>query len=418
MSTGALLFVVDTVLINAAMLLAFLVRYGLPFPEWNFSAYEKSFAALTLIQLSALLLFGVFRRSFRSSWELFQRIFLGSLVGVLLSVAFVYAFRSKLGAFPSSIFALSFLLGVGLIFAVNRSVLKAKGRICKHIVILGQGKVDDLVSRHARVERKSLDEIRDLLAYRYIDEIVISEKLTSAEDLNMLLYLKQKLRAEVLFCPVLYAELLPERINGQSQVRLLKTFVGKESDFDEFLIRMLDVVVSLAALVVLSPVMLLIALLIKATSRGPVLYTQTRVGKDGKTFVLNKFRTMRRDAEKDLGPVLAKPDDPRVTRIGRILRASRLDELPQLINILLGQMSLVGPRPERPHFVKMHKALQGLRLAVKPGLTGLAQVRSFYDLHPKHKIKYDFLYIQRRSLALNVYILLRTVPVLFSKKGW
>ncbi len=119
-----------------------------------------------------------------------------------------------------------------------------------------------------------------------------------------------------------------------------------------------------------------------------------------------------------VGPVLAKQDDPRVTKMGKVLRTTRFDELPQLFNVLRGQMSLVGPRPERPHFVKLHGALQGLRLAVKPGLTGLAQIRNFYDLHPKHKIKYDFLYIQRRSLLLNVYILLQTIPVIFSKKGW
>jgi len=116
--------------------------------------------------------------------------------------------------------------------------------------------------------------------------------------------------------------------------------------------------------------------------------------------------------------VWAAKDDQRITPLGRILRRTRLDELPQLYNILRGDMSLVGPRPERPYFVQRHKALQGARLAVKPGLTGLAQVRSFYDLKPAHKVKYDYLYIQKRSLLLNVYILLRTIPVLFTKKGW
>ena len=127
---------------------------------------------------------------------------------------------------------------------------------------------------------------------------------------------------------------------------------------------------------------------------------------------------MIKDAERKVGPVLAKQDDPRITKIGRVQRRTRMDELPQLFNVLRGQMSLIGPRPERPHFVKLHKTLQGLRLAVKPGLTGLAQIRNYYDLHPKHKIRYDFLYIQRRSFLLNIYILLRTIPVVFSKKGW
>jgi lipopolysaccharide/colanic/teichoic acid biosynthesis glycosyltransferase len=126
---------------------------------------------------------------------------------------------------------------------------------------------------------------------------------------------------------------------------------------------------------------------------------------------------MINDAEKELGPVLATENDPRVTKVGRFLRDTRLDEFPQLINVLLGQMSLVGPRPERPYFVKRHKVLMEMRLAVRPGLTGLAQIRNDYDLHPKHKIKYDYLYIQRRSLLLNLYILAKTIPVMLLKKG-
>jgi lipopolysaccharide/colanic/teichoic acid biosynthesis glycosyltransferase len=186
----------------------------------------------------------------------------------------------------------------------------------------------------------------------------------------------------------------------------------------EFLIRLLDVVGSLGILICALPAMLVTAVLVKLTSPGPVLYRQERVGKDGKLFDLYKFRTMVNDAERHVGPVWASKDDARVTRVGRILRRTRLDELPQLFNILRGDMSLVGPRPERPFFVQRHKALQGVRLAVKPGLTGLAQVRSFYDLKPAHKVKYDYLYIQNRSFFLNIYILLQTIPVLFAKKGW
>jgi lipopolysaccharide/colanic/teichoic acid biosynthesis glycosyltransferase len=166
------------------------------------------------------------------------------------------------------------------------------------------------------------------------------------------------------------------------------------------------------------PIMLAVAILIKLTSHGPILYRQERVGKDGKVFTLYKFRTMIDDAEKHVGPVWAVQDDDRITRVGRLLRRIRLDELPQLYNILCGEMSLVGPRPERPYFVARYKVLQGVRLSVKPGLTGLAQVRSVYDLKPAHKVRYDCLYIQRRSLLLNIYILLLTIPVLVARRGW
>jgi lipopolysaccharide/colanic/teichoic acid biosynthesis glycosyltransferase len=223
---------------------------------------------------------------------------------------------------------------------------------------------------------------------------------------------------DVVFDPAIYVELLSGRINGDDSFHYLSTFVGGRRDVDEFLMRALDTVGSILTLLVLSPVLILISFLVKITSAGPVFYSQQRVGKDGKLFTLHKFRTMVKDAEKDVGPVMAERDDPRVTKFGRILRVTRLDELPQLINVLRGNMSLVGPRPERPHFVKQHKALAELRLAVKPGMTGFAQVRNYYDLKPRHKIKYDYLYIQKRSLPLNLYILLLTIPAIFRRKGW
>jgi lipopolysaccharide/colanic/teichoic acid biosynthesis glycosyltransferase len=184
------------------------------------------------------------------------------------------------------------------------------------------------------------------------------------------------------------------------------------------LIRGFDIAGSLLMLVFAAPVMLLTAVLIKVTSPGPVLFKQRRVGKNGRIFVLYKFRTMVNDAEKNTGPVWATRDDRRVTSFGKMLRRTRLDELPQLFNVLVGDMGLVGPRPERPYFVRRHKALQGIRLAVKPGITGLAQVRAFYDLKPEHKLKYDYLYIQKRSFVFNAYILFKTIPVILLKKGW
>lgn len=412
------LFLTNVTLINVGFLLAFLVRYGLPFPESNFLPYKSSFASLTLIYILALSFFKVYKKRFRSSWDLFQKVSFGLFLGMLLSVAFVYVFRSRWGAFPTSVFAISFFINLLLVFKVNQFILKAKKRIKKQVIILGEGKVDDIVGKKANVERKRIDQIRELLEYPTVDEIIVSEKITNVNDMNLLLYLEQKLKAEILFGPSVYMGLLPERINGNSSVELLSTFVGRRSDRDEFFITLLDISTSLIVLILAAVPMLIISILIKVTSWGTVIYKQERVGKDGKLFTLYKFRTMVKDAEKTVGPVLAKQDDPRITKIGKVLRRTRMDELPQLFNVLCGQMSLVGPRPERPHFVKLHKVLQGLRLAVKPGLTGLAQIRSYYDLRPKHKIKYDYLYAQRRTLALNIKIMLQTIPVLFSKKGW
>lgn len=215
-----------------------------------------------------------------------------------------------------------------------------------------------------------------------------------------------------------HATVAPRKVHEPLHFDSSTFSVAKASRTVEFLIRLLDITGSLCILTCAFPAMFVAAVLVKLTSRGPVFYRQERVGRSGRVFELYKFRTMINDAERHVGPVWASKDDERVTPVGRVLRRTRMDELPQLYNILCGHMSLVGPRPERPFFVQRHKALQGVRLAVKPGLTGLAQIRSFYDLKPAHKVKYDYLYIQKRSLLLNIYILLQTVPVLFTKQGW
>jgi lipopolysaccharide/colanic/teichoic acid biosynthesis glycosyltransferase len=192
----------------------------------------------------------------------------------------------------------------------------------------------------------------------------------------------------------------------------------KTSGIANFWIRGFDIAGSFIMLAIASPVLLITAVLVKITSTGPILFKQRRVGKNGKIFVLYKFRTMVKDAEKNTGPVWAAKDDERVTFVGGLLRRTRIDEFPQLFNVLRSDMSLVGPRPERPYFVRRHGALQGIRLAVKPGITGLAQVRSHYDLKPEHKLKYDYLYIQKRSFFFNAYILLMTIPVVLLRRGW
>lgn len=408
---------VNVILINVGFLISFLVRYGLPFPERNFLPYKKSFVFLTLIYISALSFFRVYKNRFKSSWDLFKRLFLGLFFGTLLSVAFVYVFRAKWGALPTSVFILSFFINLFLIFKLNQLILKAKKKIKKQVVVIGEGDMDDIITKKADVERRRIDEIENLIKYKDIDEIVICENMQNKEKLNLLIYLLQKLKIDVVFSPSSYLALLPEKINGSDSIHLLSTFIGKKPDVEEFLIKSLDLTGSALTLLISIPIMILISLLVKISSPGPVLYKQQRIGKDGEIFTLYKFRTMVKDAEKTLGPVLASRDDPRVTKVGKVLRTTRLDELPQLFNVLRGDMSLVGPRPERPHFVKIHKALRELRLAVKPGLTGLAQIRSFYDLKPQHKIKYDYLYIQRRSLLLNLYILRKTIPIIFLKKG-
>lgn len=206
--------------------------------------------------------------------------------------------------------------------------------------------------------------------------------------------------------------------------------------------RALNIVVAGLGLIIAAPVMLVIAILIKLTSRGPVFYTQTRIGLDtrnrsiigrghtkrvrdlgGKPFLIIKFRTMRVDAEQSTGAVWAAKADPRVTSIGKFLRQYRLDELPQLINVIRGDMNIVGPRPERPEiFARLRVEIPGYerRQRTLPGITGNAQINQEYDTSVESvrtKLLYDLHYVDNQSFWQDLWIMIRTLPVILLRKG-
>jgi sugar transferase (PEP-CTERM system associated) len=197
----------------------------------------------------------------------------------------------------------------------------------------------------------------------------------------------------------------------------------RQSRVDDVLRRILDIVVSAIGGLFNLPVLAVLAVLIKLDSRGPVFFRQERVGKSGRVFVLLKLRTMRVDAEVETGPVWAQVGDTRVTRLGRVLRKMRLDELPQFINVLRGDMSLVGPRPERPIFVsELQERIPFYiyRHVVRPGMTGWAQVRYHYGAsveHAREKLEYDLYYIKNRSLFLDLLIIVQTIQVVVFGRG-
>lgn len=209
--------------------------------------------------------------------------------------------------------------------------------------------------------------------------------------------------------------------------------------------RVMNVLIASVGLILAAPVMLLFAMLVKLTSPGPIFYSQARVGLNrrrrqaqheapydrrsrdlgGRPFMIYKFRTMRTDAEKANGAVWATSNDPRVTTIGRIMRTYRVDELPQLINVIRGEMNIVGPRPERPSiFSRLCDDIEEypLRQHAKPGITGWAQINRSYDTNlddVRMKVRYDLEYIQRQGVAEDLKIMARTVPVMiFRKGGW
>lgn len=215
-------------------------------------------------------------------------------------------------------------------------------------------------------------------------------------------------------------------IRGADDIRLFDTPLllsrNYGLDFEQQIVkRAFDIIFSAVFLILLSPVMLIAAAAVKLHDGGPVLYKQKRLTINGKIFEIYKFRSMIIDAEKQGGVQLASDNDPRITSVGKILRKIRMDELPQLINILKGDMSVVGPRPERPEFTELYKKEMPefeYRLKVKAGLTGYAQVTGVYDTSPYDKLKMDLMYIENYSLRLDLQIILMTVKtMLFPPKS-
>ncbi|HRI45817.1 MAG TPA: undecaprenyl-phosphate glucose phosphotransferase [Ignavibacteriaceae bacterium] len=271
------------------------------------------------------------------------------------------------------------------------------------------GMVND-VERY--IQEKNIQEI--IIALEHHHEEILIEVIGKCENHNVGLKL----------VPHLY-----EILSGQARTSqlyglpLIDVNPQLMPEWEKKAKRILDILLSFIILIVASPVFLLIGIAIKLDSKGPVFYRQERCGLNGKLFKVIKFRSMRQDAEKATGPVWSQKDDPRVTKVGKFLRKVRLDEIPQFINVLKGEMSLVGPRPERPYFVEklsIEIPYYKRRLKVKPGITGWAQVKHKYDEtieDVKEKIKFDLFYIENMSLRMDFKILFRTIFVVMFGKG-
>jgi exopolysaccharide biosynthesis polyprenyl glycosylphosphotransferase len=268
-----------------------------------------------------------------------------------------------------------------------------------------------------------LGEVGDLarlLAEHDVGEIVLLSPL-SWRDRLVDRMLRQSRRPRVSVVPSVYDILVGRISSGRiHDVPVIEVVKNPRDDLAYLVKRLTDFGLAAVLGVVSLPVALLAAIAVKLGSRGPVFYRQRRVGQGGAQFTIWKFRTMFDHAEDASGPVLAQHEDRRVTPVGRVLRATRIDEIPQLWNVLNGTMSLIGPRPERPEFVRRYaEEIPGYleRLQVKPGLTGLAQVNGEYHTSPAYKLKYDLAYIYNYSITLDLKIMAETVKVMVTRRG-
>jgi sugar transferase (PEP-CTERM system associated) len=271
----------------------------------------------------------------------------------------------------------------------------------------------------------SSQSLLEIVERNGIEEVIVAVR----EQRGGVLPLRELLECRINGVPVMDLAGFYERVRGEVPIESLKASwliygQGFAQDTARTLVkRAFDLLSATTLLVMALPVMLLIAVVIRLESRGPILYRQERVGQGGRTFWCTKFRSMRVDAEKDGVARWAQAQDPRVTRVGSFIRKLRIDELPQLINVLRGEMSLVGPRPERPSFVAQLKEsirFYDVRHSVKPGLTGWAQVRYTYGASVEdasRKLQFDLYYVKNHSLFLDLLILVETVRVVLFREG-
>jgi len=290
--------------------------------------------------------------------------------------------------------------------------------------VIGFISTDETVKDHSMQILGAIDDIPKIIKDNNVRNILIALDSQQKEVVLTVVSLSTGLDISIKIIPDMY-----DIISGQARTNQIYGFPLIEimphimQPWEESAKRLVDVIVSIMILTLSSPIWIMVAVAIRLESPGSVVYSQERVGIKEKRFRMHKFRSMRSDAEAKTGPVWAPKDDPRVTSVGRFLRKTRLDEIPQFINVLKGEMSLVGPRPERPHFVELLSKeipLYKRRLVVRPGITGWAQIKQGYDTSiddVRSKVRYDLFYIENMSFRMDIKILLMTVYTMIAGKG-
>ena len=443
---------VDIATIVIALALAFLIYFNELRSE-NLSIYTTLFLPILLVRIGSLFFFRLydFRRNL-TKFDIIYFTFWASLLAhfvEVLAILYVGAFQED-GSHQISryILLLNFLLSWWLSCAWRLLYLTRRRKWSydkTRLLIVGAGVLGESVQhdikQYSRLGHEvigliddniespgpdtpilgRMSQIGSLVEEHKIDEIIVTSPAANRQELLSILSSCQDTGCIVRFLPELFEVIIGQVEIGQvAGIPLITVESETTDDLMLFSKRAFDLVFGTIFLLLLSPVVPIIALLVKYSSEGDVFYRQTRIGKAGKPFRIYKFRTMFNDAETDTGPVKSWEDDPRVTPIGRILRRWRLDETPQLFNVLKGDMSLVGPRPERPHFVEKYKTdihLYNIRESVRPGVTGLAQIHGFYNSPVEHKLRYDLAYINNMSILLDLKILFNTIRVVVSEKG-
>ncbi len=426
-------------------------------PEVGILPMESYMRALIVIVPAYILLYyycNVYKPQRTSGYgrEIYS-IFCANTIGLVAIIVLLYIV--KLNDYSRKMFFIFYVLNIGLtslsrlIVRKTLRTLRAKGRNLKHILLAGYsrageeyinrilgnpewgyvvcGILDDFVPagtlyRGVKVLGK-IDNLHEILPENELDEIAITLSLKDYDRLEEIVSICEKFGVHTKFIPD-YNSMIPSRPYTEDLMGLPVInirYVPLSNTLNSVAKRLVDIVGSLAGIVITSPIMLIAAIAVKISSPGPVIFKQERVGLHSKSFYMYKFRSMEQQKPSEEQKAWTVKNDPRVTGIGRILRKTSLAELPQLFNILRGDMSLMGPRPERPHFVEKFKEeipRYMVKHQVRPGLTGWAQVNGYRgDTSIRKRIEYDLYYIENWSMLLDIKIIFRTFFTGFINKN-
>ncbi|HOX28365.1 MAG TPA: sugar transferase [bacterium] len=414
----------DAVLINLCIVSVFSIRFLGSVPARNIAAYYLTWYYITALFVAIFYVQGLYDFDENDDgMAIFFKVLSSAALGIICLMAL--SFVSRAFAFPRTVIGLSFFVILSVLscwhlFVHNKFLSKLPPT---RVLILGDAEriqhiescIRKQIRRFEHVASFGADmicECKKMLSSAQADGVIITDRINDGREIALDFFIS---------CPKADIYLMPDVsdiVTGARHQIVMGDIplisISKLGIIGRFSLikRSIDIFLSFIAIAVLSPVFVLVALSVKLTSKGSVFYTQNRVGKDGKIFKIIKFRTMVQNAEEPTGPMLAIEADPRITKVGRILRDTKIDEAPQLINILKGEMSIVGPRPERPEFVEVFEndnPAYAKRKLVRPGLTGLAQVNGRYETDPSVKLKYDLLYIYNYKISNDFQIMYETL---------
>lgn len=456
---------VDVLMLTAGFWLGYYMRYTLKwFREVDYPAQLADYYPILVVFIFAFLLMfwvdHIYRMLRTSGWfNQAYAILNASAKATIVTLAVVFFYRplvySRLMIMQASIIAVVLILLVRLIYTLMRRARYRAGEGMQNVLIVGAGEIgkatmrvlvarpelgrrcigfvdDDPQRGNTSIGRfpalGSLDTLPALLRERRVDEMVITLPWSAQNKINELVDLCAAYHVRPRIAPsLLQMNFANVDVDDFGGIPMLSTKERQIGPADELIKRMIDIVVSIAVLIIALPIVFVVAILIRLESPGSPIFSQNRIGKDGKSFVMYKLRSMRISAEKEKeslykhneadGPLFKIREDPRVTRIGRFIRRVSIDELLQFLNVLKGDMSVVGPRPHLPNEVAKYEEWHKQRLKVKPGITGLSQISGRSELAFDETALLDIYYVENWTPSMDIRILLRTLPYLMSPKG-